>query len=62
MNPRQAREIAIRVLDELEELLVGKGMMIPSKYDNWSFVAERSIICKVLSHLIVVLIATSSSE
>ena len=30
MNPRQAREIAIRVLDEFEELLAGKGVIIPS--------------------------------
>ena len=30
MNPRQAKEIAIRVLNEFEELLAGKGIMIPS--------------------------------
>ena len=30
MNPRQAREIVIRVLDKFEELLAGKGINIPS--------------------------------
>ncbi len=30
MNPRHARKVAIRVLDEFEELLAGKSVMLSS--------------------------------
>ena len=44
MNEAKAREIAIAILDEFEELLAAKGVMIPSEDQkgNLSAIAEPS--------------------
>lgn len=34
MNEENAREITIRILDEFEELLAAKGVMVPSDDRN----------------------------
>ena len=47
MNEEKAREIAIRILDEFEELLAAKGIMVPSEDregpDRWASPKFRQV-------------------